>query len=258
MNPYERIDLLDKWKSFVLYLSAFITVTLNFNDRYHFLEGFGYSEPVSKVILALNAVLIVSYVTLEMISIVSFQKAEGSRMIRFIDNSFGVNLTGAALPQAGYFSQDNISPGLYKMCVNTFENALFSSRVAKDMERPRYYKAAIVIAILIFSATLGDSATVKYITDAILPLALIQDAIRFYFLSSRLESSFTSFAGFFAALSNNPSNFANRHGEALKLVILYEQTLAWSSIKLDSDIFRKLNSSLSQEWALLKHQYQIQ
>ena len=217
MNAYKLIDVLDKWKNRILFVSTIITLTLNFNERYHFLEKYGYGKTVSDVVIGFNAVLVVAYVVSEIISTITFQKAEGNRILRYIDNSFSANFSASAIPQTGYFSQDILNPGLYKMCVNCFENTLFSSRISKKMESGRYVKALLVFFVFIFTATIGDSGTVRYLTDAILPLSLVQDAIRFYHYSTRLDSTFSNFASFFTSLNGNSKDFSKRHSEALKL-----------------------------------------
>lgn len=257
MNPYKTIDKIENWKNSVLIISTIITFTLNINEKSHFLEPYGYNKTVSTIIIGFNAVLVVAYIFFEITINFIFQKAEGNRILRYIDNSFLTNYSAAAIPQSGYFSQDNLSPGLYKMCINSFENTLFTFKIAKRMEAKRYIKAFIVFLVFIFTATVGDSGTIRYLTDAILPLALVQDAIKFYFYSSKVEAIHANFASFFTSLNGNMSNFSSRHSEALKLVITYETTLAWSSIKLNSNIYEELNPTLSQEWELLKQQYNI-
>ena len=257
MDLYKRLDLYDVWKDRILYASTFITFILNLNERFHFLECYGYNKSYSDIIIGLNAVLVAIYIGLEIALNTTFQKAEASRIVRYIDNSFNTNFSAAAVPQLGYFSQDYISPGLYKMCVNCFENSLFSLSIAKEMELRRYVKAGIVSLLFLYTATVGDSGTVRYLTDAILPLSLIQDAIKFYLYIARLEKVHDGFASFFQSIKGKPKEFEKRHAEALKLITSYETTLAWSLIKLDSKIYRRLNPSLSQDWDKLKQQYQI-
>lgn len=257
MDLYKQIDLYDKWKDRILYASTLITLALNINERLHFLECYGYTKTYNDFFIGLNAVLVVFYIGLEIALTTTFQKAEAGRIVRYIDNSFDTNFSAAAVPQSGYFSQDNINPSLYKMCVNCFENTHFSLAIAGEMQRSRYLKAVAVFLLFVYTATVGDSGAVRYLTDAILPLSLIQDAIKFYLYITRIEKVHDGFAAFFQSLKGKPREFETRHGEALKLVISYETSLAWSSIKLDSKIFKKLNPSLSQEWEQLKQQYQI-
>ncbi|MBC7570049.1 MAG: hypothetical protein H7319_09985 [Spirosoma sp.] len=257
MDLYKQIDLYDKWRDRVLYASTFITLTLNLNERLHLFEDFGYNKTHNDIIIGLNAVLVVIYIILEITLTTTFQKAEASRIVRYIDNSFNTNFSATSAPQLGYFSQNTINPSLYKMCVNCFENVLFSFTIAKEMANKRYIKAILIFILFVYTATVGDSGTVRYLTDAILPLSLIQDAIKFNLYITRIEKVHDGFATFFQSLKGKPREFEKRHGEALKLVISYETTLAWSSIKLDSEVYNKINPSLSQDWDSLKQQYQI-
>ncbi|WP_149242249.1 hypothetical protein [Dyadobacter sp. 32] len=257
MDPYKRIDQFDFWKNLILIISTIITFTLNLNDQYHLLNSAWLTKGTVKLITGFNAVLVITFIIIEIASIFIFQKAEGSRIIKFIDNSFNSNFSGSATPQVGFFNQDNINPGLYKMCINCFESTLFSTTIAKEMTRGKYIKAIIVLLIFVFTASMGDGTTFRYLTEAILPLALIQDAIRFSIYLSRLETVHASFTSFFTTINGNSSAFGQRISEALKLIITYETTLAWSSIKLDSKIYNKHNAMLSNEWTLLKQRYNI-
>jgi hypothetical protein len=258
MDSYKLIDKLDLWKNRIIVASTIITLTLNFNEHYGFLKKYEwYTKNSINTIIGINAAFVACYIVIEIILTTTFQKAEGRRILRYIDNSFNTNFSAAAIPQTGYFSQDTLTPGIYKMCINCFENALFSYTITKRMATSRYIKAGIVFIVFIFTATIGDTGTVRYLTDAILPLSLIQEAIKFYLYTSRLENIYDGFASFFTNLNGQVSDFDRKHSEALKLLITYETTLAWSSIKLDSAIFGELNPSLSHEWELLKQQYNI-
>lgn len=123
------------------------------------------------------------------------------------------------------------------------------------MQLRMYTKAAIVALIFIFSALVGDKGIIRALIEAILPLAIIQDAIKVSIFITRLESLLDGYKSFFTSIQK--TNFVDREAEAMKNVVDYEATLAWASIPLDNYIYNKLKDQLNAEWEDLKLKYNL-
>ena len=164
-----------------------------------------------------------------------FSKAERNRTLQYVDNSFETNFAGKRAEN--YFTQDKLNPGFYKFCVNCFENTYHTFNIAKQMQYTVYLKAAIILVVFMFSATVGDKGIVRYLTESVLPLTLIQNAVRLSIFVTKLDYLKEGFTTFFTSIKN--SGFDDKEPEALKNVITYETILAWASIPLDSIIFKK-------------------
>jgi hypothetical protein len=252
-TDYDRVSITENWKLRILYLSTAITLALTLNEKYKYTEINPGLKDYLPVIIGFNSMIVILYIYLDIRANFIYSKAEQTRIYQYIDNSFDTNFAG--IKTKGYFTQDKLNIGFYKFCVNCFESTFFSYNIAKKMQSSAYAKAILVFLIFVFSATVGDKGTVRYLTEAILPLALIQSAIRLSVFTARLDDLKDTFASFFTSIKN--SNFTDREPEAIKNVIRYETTLAWASISLDSDIYNEMNENLSAEWEEMKIQFLI-
>lgn len=227
-------------------------VTLN--DKYHLSKNYADLGDYINLSIALNSILIILYVFSEIRANYIFNKAEKNRRLQYLDNSFGTNFAGVTL--SNYFSQDRLNSGFHKLAVNCFENTFHTFNIVQLMQPKLYLKAGAVMIIFLFSATVGDKGIVRALIEAILPLALLQDAIKTSLFVNKLENLLESFKTFFSNLRGN--SFVDKEPEVMKLVIDYETSLAWASLPLDSKLFFKEQTRLASEWNILKQSYQIQ
>lgn len=251
---YERVNDINKRKSWVLYISTFFTLIFTLNENFEITKVHPEFDVFYKTFVALNLVLIVGYLILDFRATYIYSRAERNRALQYLDNSFDTNFAGRKVEN--YFTQDKLAPGFYKLSVNCFENVFHTCSIAREMQSKAYFKAFIVILVFIFSAAVGDKGIVRSLIEAILPLALLQDAIKLSFFIIKLENLFDNFKSFFTGIKG--SGFSNKEPEAMKYIIEYESTLAWASLPLDSHIFRKLRQPLAEEWEKLKQEYNIE
>lgn len=252
-SNYDRVTDINIRKKWILYASTIITLLLTVNEKYKFTESYPQLAVYSQLIIAINLMLIVGYLILDFRATYIFSRAERTRTLQYLDNSFDTNFAGRKVEN--YFSQDKLNPGFYKLAVNCFENVFHTVSIAREMQAKAYYKAVAVILVFVFSAAVGDKGIVRSLIEAILPLALLQDAIKLSFFISRLETLFDNFKAFFTNIRTG--GFNDKEPEAMRYVIEYETTLAWASTPLESDLFLKLQDPLSIEWDKLKLEYNI-
>ncbi len=252
-TDYDRVNECNKWKGWILIFSTIITIALTINEQYN-----GASESIIikdylDLIIGLNSILVLIYIVLDLRADHLYNKAEKLRRLQYIDNSFNTGFAGHSA--SNYFSQDNLIPGFYKLTVNCFENTFHTYHIVKLMQKSIYRNALLVLLVFMFSAVVGNKGAVRMIIEAILPLALVQNAIRTIIVVGRLETLLDSFKALFTTLTG--TTFASREPEAIKQVIDYETTLAWASLPLDSKLFQVSQTQLATEWDALKSQYSI-
>ena len=252
-SDYDRVTEIGKYKGWILLFSTLITFSLTLNNKYEFTKPYKGLNDYIEVLIGLNSIFVVLYILLEIRENYIFSKAERNRTLQYIDNSFDTNFAGRRV--GNYFTQDKLNPGFYKCCVNCFENTYHTFNIAKQMQFSVYAKAVSVLVVFMFSATVGDKGIVRYLTEAVLPLSLIQNAVKLSIFVTRLDTLKETFTTFFTSIKN--SGFEGREPEALKNVITYENTLAWASTPLDSKVFFKMQKQLAQEWEILKEEFQI-
>lgn len=252
-SNYERVNDINKRKKWILYASTIITLILSVNEKYKFCDEHKDLLIYAQLIIAINLMLIVSYLILDFRATYIFSRAERTRTLQYLDNSFDTNFAGKKIEN--YFSQDKLNAGFYKLSVNCFENVFHTFSIAREMQPKTYFKAILVVLVFVFSAAVGDKGIVRSLIEAILPLALLQDAIKLSFFISRLENLLDNFKSFFSNIRN--TDFINKEPEAMRYVIEYETTLAWASTPTDSKIFFSMREKLAQEWNDLKIEYNI-
>ena len=252
-SDYDRVEVVSRWKNRVIIGSTIVTLGLTLDEKYKLSALHTVLRDYVTVIVGLNVMLIVLYVGLDFRENQLFSEAERKRTLQYIDNSFDTNFGGKKLE--GYFTQEKLDHGFYKFSVNCYENTFHSYNIVKDMQAWVYGRAAAVLLVFVFSAAVGEKSIVRYLSEAVLPLALVQSAVKLAFLMFRLNSLQETFAAFFTSVRDG--GFEKREPEAVKNIITYETTLAWASTPLDSAIFNKRKDELAQQWEELKTQLHI-
>jgi hypothetical protein len=253
ISDYDRVSDLGEKKNYALYASTLITILLTVLEKYKVVESYPSLKDYISVIIAINLILVLLFVYFGLRQNYIFSRAERNRRLEYIDNSFDTNFGGKRV--VNYFTQDKLQYGFYKLCVNCFENVFHTFSIVREMQAGVFLKAFIIAIFFVFSAAVGDKGIIRSIIEAILPLAIIQDAIKIAIFSNRLETTLSNFKSFFSSIKDKP--FLDKEPEALKNVIEYETTIAWASIPLDSDVFYKNQDILAKEWDELKKQYKI-
>lgn len=253
MNDYERVHRIGKIKNWLLWISTLFTIVLSLNNKYKYAEHHQALQDYIDFLIGVNSLLVVGYLCLEGRANYIFTKAEKRRRLQYLDNSFNTNFADSQA--INYFSQSNLSPGFEKLAANCFENTFHTFSILKLMQWAIYRNAAIVGTVFLFSAFIGDKGAARTLIEAVLPLALLQEAVRTAIFINRLENLLDSFRSLFTSIRT--SGFQDKEPDAMKHVIDYETTLAWASMPLDSPIFLANRQRLADEWDAIKLTYQI-
>ena len=246
-KAFNRVKTFGAWSNGILAFTTIIAISsMVFEDQ--------LKSSVMDKVNALNSLCILAYFALDLTSSYLLQKAEMVRRLVFIDNSFGVNLTGKK--SAGYFTNESLTPGVYKMAVNCFENSFFSHVISSKMLVRLALKNIPIAAVFIAAASMGEAKIVNLIFQLSLPVVLVQQLVKLAFYVSTTETVLNNFKTLFSDLRGNPPS-DQRTPEILRNVIQYETNISWGSIPLSSALFDKFNDELSIEWERMKNEYQI-
>tara|TARA_R110002072_G_scaffold301548_1_gene481500 strand:+ start:1196 stop:1969 length:774 start_codon:yes stop_codon:yes gene_type:complete len=240
-NSYAEITL---WVSSVLLVIAFIIKEINPN----------WSN-VSEVITNINCFFIVAFAILSFISETIFYQASIQRREDFIDNSFETTL--AENRSQEYYTNDNITSGIYKMAVNGFENSLFTYNIAKKMTAPLWFKNILFAILILTFSIFGYSSAFTLLIQLTLPILLLQQAIKHTLFVYRIKRVFENNRRLFNDLKNL-NNSKHKRPEIILNVLDYETTLTYGAILLNSKIYDEMNPSLSVIWNKLKQEYNIE
>lgn len=246
-NDYSLVEKNELLSQSILWSSVIISIVTLIVSRYNF----GFCKETAVVYLnALNCFFAVIYFLSDIVANYLFQMAEAKRRDDFFDNSLNTQL--AEKNSEGYFSNQHLNHGIVKMGVNNFENSFLSKSVSGKMLKPMLLKSALVFTLFLSLALFTDREILTTALQLVFPFTIIQQSIRLFLYYKRINDVFKNYQKIFASTTDGKKEQLIIHN-----MTSYETTLAWACLKLDSDIFEKMNPDLSIEWEELKRKYNI-
>lgn len=245
-KSYKVIETWNGYADLLLYGSTVLSLVITF-------LGVELGEAIKTVLITLNCILIVAYVCIDNWCSFSFAKTEMTRRVDWLDNSFNTNYSGQR--SQGYFTNENVSPGLYKLAVNSFENSHHTHFIISKMITGIFLKTIFIAVLFIVSFFYGDRELLRLLFELPLPVILCQKFFKALIYQSRIEHVQDRFKTLFNDLAN--ADFDKYTAGALRGVIDYEATLSWASIPLRGKLFFKYKDQLAEEWEQLKVNYGI-
>lgn len=243
---YKLVSRIDLFAQALLYISVIVSVLTLVTEKYVETN----KEQTLYFFTALNCVLAIGYFVADIILGYVFQAAETKRRNDFFDNSLSTQL--ANKNTVGYFSNDQLQPGVIKLGVNSFENSFFTKNVSGKMLLPMVIKSIVIVFLFLCVAFIPDKKLFTTILQLALPYTIIQQTIRLFVFKHRIDNIFEKFKAIFSSTTD---------GQKMNLIIhtvtSYEATLAWGCIQLDSTKFDKMNPELSIEWEEIKRRHNI-
>jgi hypothetical protein len=244
---YDTVEKLNKYTTILLYSSTVVSISISS------LGYFNLLPELRTVLIGFNILFICIYVYLDNRANYIFTKAEMKRRLDWLDNSFGTNFSGKK--SKNYFTNEHLSPGLYKLAVNCFENSFHTQSNISKMLPAIITQTIIIVLLFISSAYIGNREIVRLFFELALPAILIQKLIKAIYFSSRMTDVQDRFKLLFNDLMKN--GFENKTAEALRDILEYETALSWASTPVSSKIFYKYQDQWAAEWEELKQEYQI-
>jgi len=243
---YKIVDKLSQGLKWILITSTVISVAIIIINNLSIKLNSKISISLS-ILLALFAVL---YFILDIIQSHIFHRAEIQRKNDFIDNSLKTKLADAN--STGYFTNDEINNGIYKLGVNCFENSFFTKSVSSKMlSKQLVYTIIIWTVIMLVIFTVPNNIFIEVLLLS-LPFTIINEARKLYRLNRNVELVFSNFKKIF-----NSTKKTKREFLIIDNVITYEKSLSFGSIPLNSDLFHEMNDKLSIEWNEIKKEHKI-
>lgn len=246
-NLYNRVGRLSIYSEILLYSSTVLSIVISALSYYKL-------EPeLQKALIVINSLMIGLFIFLDSRANLIFTKAETKRRIDWLDNSFETNFGGKK--SQNYFTNEHLSPGLYKLAVNCFENSLHTDFILSKMTSRVITQTIIIVLCFVVSSYFGNSETIRMFFELGLPVYLILKMVKVLTFSSRISGVHDRFKLLFNDLKNN--GYANKTAEALRDVLEYETAISWASTPLSSKVFLKYKDHLASEWEDLKKEYKI-
>ena len=244
---YKLVTNLSSALNWLLIISTIISIVIIILNNINL-----NSNPNTSLWLSRSLALIaIVFFILDVIQSHIYHRAELQRKNDFMDNSLQTKLADANSNE--YYTNDDISKGVYKMGVNCFENSFFTKTISSKM-LVKQITYTIVIWILLWCVilTAPNNVYIEVILLA-LPFSVANDTRKLYRLNKNVEMVFGTFKKIFSSTKKS-----KRESLIIDNVISYEKAISYSSIPLNSKIFDELNDELSIEWNDIKKQHNIE
>lgn len=180
-------------------------------------------------------------------------EAESARRKNNIQNAF--NIKFQEFTTIGYYN-NSISPSLLKYAVNTFESNYFSKIIAQKTMSKELTKIMLSLLVLLISIRyIANGDLLLIISQIVFSSYFIWDAIMLLVYTIKLSHLYNKA---YENLITVGIKDKNQLIWLMYYIVEYECIKSYFKIKLDSKIFRKLNSSLSKEWDKIQKSIFIQ
>lgn len=248
-NSFDKAKRLDAWSNRLIWISAFLFLIVFVGKL------FSLNSTIIQWIERVNCIVIFIYIVLEFVTDCIHSSAEAHRRCDLVDNAFGCKL--AESRSEGYYTNDELKNGLYKIGVNSFESCFFSYKIASKSQCLLWVKSALFALLFIICAVIGYDKGIVVLIQLSLPLFVISHAIRQQRFVSRLKKTYDNYRSVFDTLRNKKSISQNDYAKIMKEVLEYEGTISWANILLDEKTYNEMNEALSKEWEQMKKDYKI-
>lgn len=244
-DSYKKLKICRTISFWLLVIISLLSITLPIIKQ----AGFPYYD----VLDFFNITFIIGYFILNTVTEVFIYPSTAiKRRMGYIDNSIGSKLLDK--PLTGYFSNDTIPFGSYKLAVNCYENCFFSYNIAKAMTLGIVIKNSLFFVFFLGCAYFGFQGNIVAtpIIQIFISTLFLNELIHHLNFRTKLKKILDSFQQLFTQKLKYDDL-----GTPIFFALDYETVLAYNKSPLSDKLYRKLDPQLSQEWEELKKRYEI-
>lgn len=253
--PYEsNYDLLSQCR--VLETCGLCVISI-FSIVLPVFNGFSKCAWFNKIHTALNFLYFIAIVAYYILNIYTetflYPATARERRKGLIDNSLGSKYLEKCVE--GYYTNENLDAGSYKLLVNCGENCFFTLNIAKGMLPQVITKNLLFTGLFLAVAFFG-------IEDNLVAIPILQILLSTLFLTAliqhinfyiKLKQLFERFKELFSNKVDEKQILQN----AVLFTLDYETTLAYNKAPLSDKVYVQLKDRLSKEWEEIKNRYEI-
>ncbi len=250
-NLFKIIDSLRTWLNRIFWFVFLLSISPIV------LESAGFKLKANDVISIINMIAIGLTLLLELlIEYILVPQADSMRRDDFIDNSFGS--TFAPNPSIGYYDNDEVNNGLYKVSCNLFENCFFTYNLAKSITMRKLILPALIMLTVFASAFYGFKQVPFALSflQVLFSTNILGSLIKHCILLDRLHDIRDAWIGLFQH-NDFKQNVENYRASIYRYWLQYETLHSRIQAGIPDKVFQKLNPKLTQEWNEIKIRYNI-
>jgi hypothetical protein len=257
MSANTRIDEVDRYYDPIGKLNGvscilfWILVALSFSQLF----ADHYADTLSGALkIAFLTIALLSFTLSLVLRFSLIPKAERARRKQNLSNALGTSLSE---DHTNLYYNNEYRESILKLGANTFENSLFSKEIASEMLKSRRFiiLGYFLAWLLVLFVRESDLALITWVTQFVFSGEILVSWISLEILRCRHENVYERYYEFF----RHGIDESSEEGVATILDIFadYESAKASAGIKLDSDIFEKLNPPLTKKWECIKEKLKM-
>lgn len=249
---YNFLDKCRKKETTILYVVGILSIIMPFFSDKEGAVGVAYS-----IIKFIDILCIIGYYTLNVVTeIFLYPKTANKRRMGLVDNSFGSNYLGK--PTTGYYDNDELEVGTYKLITNCYESCVFTYNISKRMTKEIVIKNVLFSGVLIALAYFGmkNSLIAIPILQIFLSSLFLTELIHQLNFVSKLERLLERFQDMYVYYQKT-DEFKEDVSKEIMFLLEYETVLAYNKAPTSNKIYNELRDKLNKEWEETKEQYEI-
>jgi hypothetical protein len=251
-NLFKLIDLIRAWLTrifVIVFLLSLVPAVLRYFDS---------NLQIDEILSTLNIIAIGLVFSLELlVEYILVPQADTARRDDFLDNSFGSKFS--TNPSEGYYDNDSVSHGDFKVASNLFENCFFTYNLAKAITLSKVIWPTILMLTVAVCAYYGfdDVPFGLSVLQILFSMNILGDLIKHCILLSRLHDIQDAWIALFQSPDFKLEARAKYTAHIHRYWLQYEALHSRIQASIPEKIFNKLNADLTNEWQKMKDRYNI-
>lgn len=203
-----------------------------------------WPSAIQDAVVVLQFVTAILYVLVGLVNDCKFWfDAESANRKHLLEDALGIDITNRQ--SVGYYN-NRFGKSVERCIANAFESSFFSMNVSEAMLPRSVVKSVVaVVILLLFLYVRPASVSLSDATQAVMSAYLVEDTVLLAVFHSKVKSLYSDFYKSLVSVG------VDRQCEILLLlssVQEYECTKAFFKVRLDSNIFHRINPRLTKEW----------
>lgn len=250
-NLMKIIDKIRRVISFIFWVIFILSVTPAI------LKMFEVELSIDNLLNTINIICISLFFVLEIVTeYILIPQADSKRRDDFIDNTFGS--TFSTNSSIGYYDTNEVQQGLFKVATNLFQNSYFTYNLIKAITfRKTILPSLVLLSISVF--TYYGFKQVPFglsLLQALFSATLLGDLVKHFILMVRLHTIHDSLITLFQN-QDVKLNTDKYKTQIYRYWLQYETLHSRIQAGIPETVFKKLNSSLTDDWNNMKLRYNI-
>ena len=190
-------------------------------------------------------IIVIVSVVLNTIFLIVFEvynyRLEQLRIVNAIENGFQKSIDSNV--ETNEYYNNEVKKGLDKFVLNIFESVFFTKKIFEREAILRYILFLVFIVSFVVGLSIASLDVSLIICEVVFSCGIAYDFYRLILFHAEISRLYNQFDSIYVAKNQNKQKEL-----LLALCFQYEKIKSYVSLSLSSRLFRRMNSSLTDEW----------